>query len=695
MSSVKILIADDHEFIRRSLRSLVESRPDWTVCGEAADGKAAVERARTLKPHIALLDVSMPEMDGLDAARLIRQEIPECHILIVSQNDPELMEKAAAQVGAKGFIQKSKIARDLLNAIEALVREGAEGSEKKPSPMTAQAPSAVGSLAGPEHRWTFVNSEFMRVTGRSGAEDFMGKTIRETFPELEGQGFFELLDSVYQTGVPYVGTEMKALLTRAEIGRDEEKYFNFVYQPLRSLRGTVEGILIHAVEVTDQVLAKRELEKRGRASSLLAAIVDSSDDAIISKGLDGIITSWNRSAERLFGYKSDEAIGQPITLIIPRNRWKEEKEFLDKIRRGERIDHFETVRVRKDGSTVDLSLTISPVKDVSGRVTGASKVARDISERRLAEEKLQLTQLRLAAEATALRQSEERLRKLSAELDAEVRARTRELEERNADVLRQSAQLQELSWRLLRIQDEERRHIARELHDSAGQTLTVLGMNLSAIVKAAEKSAPGLVESAQQTEDLVQQLTQEIRTTSYLLHPPLLDEIGLPAALPWYTRGLMERSGLDIAFSISEGFGRLPGDMELVVFRLVQECLTNIHRHSGSKSAVIQISRNPDRVLVEVRDQGMGILPQKLAEIQSRGSGVGIRGMRERLRQFQGDMIIHSNGSGTTIVVTIPVPQESGTTRRTTEGLESAGSKPSRAELLPGERTRPGPVINS
>jgi signal transduction histidine kinase len=199
-------------------------------------------------------------------------------------------------------------------------------------------------------------------------------------------------------------------------------------------------------------------------------------------------------------------------------------------------------------------------------------------------------------------------------------------------------------------------------------------MNLGMIVQEAEQSAPEIAKSAQATQELVQQLTKEIRTTSYLLHPPLLDENGLPAALSWYIRGLTERSGLDIAFNISEEFGRLPRDMELVVFRLVQECLTNIHRHSGSQSAAIQITRDPDRVLIEVRDQGKGIAPEKLAQIQSKGSGVGIRGMRERLRQFQGELIIDSNSNGTTVVVTIPISQSLGSTD-TPENFESTISQ--------------------
>jgi two-component system, NarL family, sensor kinase len=257
-------------------------------------------------------------------------------------------------------------------------------------------------------------------------------------------------------------------------------------------------------------------------------------------------------------------------------------------------------------------------------------------------------------------QRDRQFRELAESLDVEVRARTRELEARNAEILRQSDSLRDLSWQLLHAQDEERRHIARELHDSAGQTLAVLGMNLSMLVNDARKKAPDVARSAEETSEIVRQLTRDIRTMSYLLHPPLLDENGLPAALSWYISGLADRSGLDISFSISEEFGRLSREMESAVFRLVQECLTNIHRHSGSKSAAIQILREPERVLIEVRDQGRGIPKEKLAEIQTRGSGVGIRGMRERLRQFQGEVIIDSAGTGTAVVATIPLAKEGG-----------------------------------
>jgi PAS domain S-box-containing protein len=280
-------------------------------------------------------------------------------------------------------------------------------------------------------------------------------------------------------------------------------------------------------------------------------------------------------------------------------------------------------------------------RNESGKPIRFDGVTLDITKKKLAEQ--------------ALVASEERLRRLAENLDIEVRARTRELEQRNTDVIRQSEMLRDLSKRMMQMQDEERRHIARELHDSAGQTLTVLGMRLAELVQESQVNAPGIAKHVEETQELVQQLNREIRTTSYLLHPPLLDETGLGPALKWYLEGLKGRSTIEITLEVDDDFGRLPRDMELVVFRLVQECLTNIHRHSGSKVANVSLTRDINSVSLEVRDQGVGIPQEKLAQLQSQGSGVGIRGMRERVRQFRGDMSIESDGSGTSVLVTLPV----------------------------------------
>jgi len=371
-----------------------------------------------------------------------------------------------------------------------------------------------------------------------------------------------------------------------------------------------------------------------KAIGLLAAIVESTDDAIVSKTLDGIITSWNTSAEQLFGYTASEAVGKHISLIIPVNRRDEETIIIERIKKGERLEHFDTVRVHKDQTLLDISLTVSPVRDASGKIIGASKIAHDIRQRKRIEREL--------------RESEERYRTLADALDTQVQFRTRELERTNSA-------LRELSGLLLESQDAERRHFARELHDSAGQTLTALGLQLAQISEGAKKD-PALAKEVQYGEELVQHLAREIRTTSYLLHPPLLDETGISSALSWYVQGLAERSGLEIDLQVPENFGRLPSEIELVIFRLVQECLTNIHRHSGSKIARIRVEREESTIHVRVEDQGQGMSPERLVAIQSQGTGVGIRGMRERVRHLHGDLVIESNSSGTKIYATLPLP---------------------------------------
>jgi signal transduction histidine kinase len=248
------------------------------------------------------------------------------------------------------------------------------------------------------------------------------------------------------------------------------------------------------------------------------------------------------------------------------------------------------------------------------------------------------------------RRKMEALRESQADLEERLRKRSEEL-----DVANQG--LGDLTARLLQLQDEERRRIARELHDSAGQSLTALALNLSNLGTEIER----LTKSAKTVSDsvvLVNDMSRDIRTISYLLHPPLLDEAGLASALRWYIRGFTERSGIKVELELPEDFERLPRDVETAIFRLVQECLTNIHRHSESPTATISVAHAGGEVRIEVQDQGRGIAPEKKLELLSAGTpGVGIRGMRERLRQLGGTMEINSDGdgSGTQVVVRLPI----------------------------------------
>jgi NO-binding membrane sensor protein with MHYT domain/two-component sensor histidine kinase len=226
----------------------------------------------------------------------------------------------------------------------------------------------------------------------------------------------------------------------------------------------------------------------------------------------------------------------------------------------------------------------------------------------------------------------------------------------SAQKLQSEETVRDLSGRLLQMQDEERRHFARELHDVVGQTISALGMNLTCLKTEIEMTARA-TDLVNESTDLVAELSKEVRTISYLLHPPLLDELGLSAAIRDYVEGFAERSRVHVDLEIPADFGRLSREVETVIFRVVQECLTNIHRHSGSTVAQIRISHDESGVRVDVRDKGKGMSLQKRSEMELTGkAGVGIRGMRERLRQLGGTLQISSgqNGPGTAVEARLP-----------------------------------------
>jgi signal transduction histidine kinase len=245
------------------------------------------------------------------------------------------------------------------------------------------------------------------------------------------------------------------------------------------------------------------------------------------------------------------------------------------------------------------------------------------------------------------RLAEEQLRSAHAELERKVQERTTELSRANEN-------LRELSGHLQQLRDEERRQIARELHDSVGQLLAAISMNIATLQSQSHKLDSAGARAVSENSALVQQMGKEIRTISHLLHPPLLDVAGLASAVRWYVDGFSERSKIKVDMEIPAEFRRLPDQMEITIFRLVQECLTNIHRHSGSDRAKIAIREEDDSVIIEIKDAGKGISLEKQLELSSGRTGVGFRGMRERLRQFGGDLDIQSDHSGTFVKAKLP-----------------------------------------
>ena len=241
-----------------------------------------------------------------------------------------------------------------------------------------------------------------------------------------------------------------------------------------------------------------------------------------------------------------------------------------------------------------------------------------------------------------------------------LRAKVRvfaDLHRKNRQMELLNRELRALSTRLMSTQDEERRRIARDLHDSVGQLVAALSMNNGLIQAEEAKLNPGVAKAVRQNAELLEQLSREIRTISHLLHPPLLDEVGLLAAIRTFAEGFADRSSVNVAIELSPDIGRLAPNVEISIFRIVQECLTNIYRHSGSKTASIRIWPARDNQLtVQICDEGKGMATATNHNgSASKSHGMGLSGIRERVRELGGKVEVHSSSAGTSIIATLPL----------------------------------------
>jgi signal transduction histidine kinase len=262
---------------------------------------------------------------------------------------------------------------------------------------------------------------------------------------------------------------------------------------------------------------------------------------------------------------------------------------VQQLRTSGRCDVYEKVFIARDGRRIPILIAAATIEH-SGRDPEIAAFLTDL---------------------TALKSAQEALLTANDGLEKKIADRTEALEAEIFERARVEINLRELTGRLLRAQDDERRRMARELHDNAGQTLAALSMNLSAMQRHANHLDAHVSTLAAESRELADDLSREIRTMSYLLHPPLLDEAGLASALQWYVDGFSQRSKIAVELDLPPDLARLPRELELVVFRVVQEGLTNIHRHSGSPSARIRLTRSDSAIQFEITDRGRGIDPEK------------------------------------------------------------------------------------
>lgn len=482
---------------------------------------------------------------------------------------------------------------------------------------------------------------------------------------------------------------------------------------------------------------RRPLSKRAKnvpsdpwePRALIASIVDSSDDAIISKDLNGIITSWNRGAERLYGYKSREVVGQSISILVPPDRPKEIPDILEKIARGEPVDHYQSVRITKSGQRLDVFITVSPLRNAKGRVVGASAIARDITVIEQARRALQESESRAHALFQAAAQaifivdqngriamvnpatrsmfgySEDELigkpvemllpaafrsghkthrdgffrdpqmrpmglgldlqacRKDGTEFFVEISlsyirtaqdtlavAFVTDISRRRADeeaIRQQREDLRSLAARLMTAQDDERRRIARDLHDDLSQRLAFLAMDLGRLaMKAGEESATAQIRSLQKR---AMETSESVRRISHQLHPSVLDDIGLEAALEQYCEEFEQRSGISTSFRSRNVPDSLRTEIASSIYHIAQECLRNVSKHSQTETVSVALEFVDGMLRLTVKDQGIGL------QNESNRKGIGFVAMKERAHLVNGKVSILSKvGSGTMVSVEIP-----------------------------------------
>jgi two-component system CheB/CheR fusion protein len=426
-------------------------------------------------------------------------------------------------------------------------------------------------------------------------------------------------------------------------------------------------MLLHARPISDPrqktsriLLAIEDITERKQteiAQARLAAIVEYSEDAILGKDLHGTITSWNRGAQRLFGYTEQEAVGQQIMIVIPPEQQDKELLILERVRRGESSEQIETVRRRKDGSLVTVSVTVSPIKNSAGEVVGASSIARDITERK---------------------EAQARLLQSGAELERAVKAKT-------AEVVHSHERLRAMTTDLNLTEQRERKRLAAELHDHLAQLL-VLGKLKLGQSRRSNQPQEKRDELITETDELLSDALTYTRTLVADLSPPVLYEFGLEAAFKWLAEK-MQRHGLTVMVQSETEIPKLPDDQTVLLFQSVRELLMNVAKHAKSGTATVRLECRSGELRIEVQDRGEGFHHDALAADDiSRSQKFGLFSVRERIQALGGRFDLNSvPGEGTTAVITVKLTmtQVEGMEQETGTNEEAAQSTPFAASYLP------------
>lgn len=369
----------------------------------------------------------------------------------------------------------------------------------------------------------------------------------------------------------------------------EITFFNLNFSPVIDDEKNTIGCCIRCEIITDRKKAEAQRE-------LLASIINFTEDAIFTKTTDGIITSWNNGATTIFGYTAEEIIGKSTDILIPPPLQEMERRTFNKVLLGETIKSYRTERVRKDGKILNVSLTISALKDTTGNITGASKIIRDITERVVAEKK----------------------------------------------IIQSEIQIRNFAARLNNVIEEERQHFAREIHDELGQQIVGLKIGLSSLRRTNEAEIERVKEMIKDVERLI----HSIREIATELRPGILDTLGLATALAWLVQQFEKKSGIKASFVSDIELEKFEKSTSICFFRICQEALTNVTKHAAATEVKVELYEEGNVLVLKVTDNGKGISDER----QKNPFSMGLLGMRERANIIGGEIQINGReNKGTTV----------------------------------------------
>jgi len=443
--------------------------------------------------------------------------------------------------------------------------------------VTKRAPAAIARCSR-DLRYLWANEGYANWIKRP-LDNVVGRPILDVL----GREAFESLHRHFRRVLSGENVSYEEEVNFDGIGR---RWISAAYTPTFDASGSANGWVSLVSDITE---GRRTQELLSR----LAGIVESSEDAIISKNLDGIITSWNAGAERIYGFTEAEVIGQPITILVPPDLLQEETQILKRVSEGGRVQHYETIRVTKAGTKVDVSLSISPLRNSTGRIVGFSKIARDISMRKRADQALA-----------------------------------------------------EMTRKLIEAQEQERARIGRELHDDINQRLAMLALELEQPHDPSE-----FQNRVRAFREELRRISDDVQALSHDLHSTKLEYLGVVAGMKSWCKEFAERQKMDVDFR-SDVRNVLSLDIGRPLFRVLQEALYNAFKYAGVKHIEVLLREDSGEVHLIVRDSGKGFD----VEAALQGKGLGLTSMRERVRLVNGTIAIESQPvSGTTIHVSVPL----------------------------------------